>query len=123
MRRLSLMFVIPSMLVACTPTGLKSPGPSDEFAWTNRAGAKPEDVRIEMLKCGNGRYLSNVIRINGESSDNAAARLEECLFAKGFFPKSGNGGRCSDLDYRAKLPACKDAPIRPSTGYYGQGQW
>lgn len=120
MKPFYLTLVVASLVAACTPTGLRSPGPSDEYAWTNRNGATPEQVRPEMLQCGNGRYLSNVTLINGESSDNARARIQECLFAKGFFPKSGDGGYCSDRDYRAKLPACQNAPIRSRNNYYGQ---
>ncbi len=120
MKSLYLVLVVTSLVAACTPTGLRSPGPSDEYAWTNRNNATAEQVRPVMLQCGGGRYLSNVTPIIGESADNARARIQECLFAKGFFPKSGDGGYCSAPDYRAKLSACANAPIRPRNNYYGQ---
>lgn len=120
MKSLYLVLVVTSLVSACTPTGLRSPGPSNEYAWTNRDGATPEQVRPELLQCGNGRDFSNFIQLDGESLDNARARLQECLFAKGFFPKSGDGGYCSDRDYREKLPACANAPIRSRNNYYGQ---
>lgn len=120
MKFLYLMLATASITVACTPAGLRSPGPSDEYAWTNRNNATPEQVRPVMLQCGDGRYLSNVTLINGESADNARARIQECLFAKGFYPRSGDGGYCSNPHYRGKLPACMNAPVRPQNGYYGQ---
>jgi hypothetical protein len=120
MRTRFFLLIAASLVSACTFSGLRSPGPSDEYAWTNRNNATPEQVRPEMLQCGNGRYLSNAALINGESADNARARIQECLFAKGFFPKSGDGGYCSDRDYRAKLPACANAPIRSRNNYFGQ---
>ena len=117
MKRLCLILGVASSVAAC---GLRSPGPSDEYAWTNRNHATPEQVRPVMLQCGDGRYLSNVIPVRGESADNARARMEECLFAKGFYPKSGGSSYCSDPSYRAKLPACANALIRTRNNNYGQ---
>ncbi len=56
----------------------------------------------------------------GESTANAEVRIDECMFDKRFYIKSGYGGTCSDPEYRAKLPACVNAPVRPREGYYGQ---
>ncbi len=118
--KLLYVFLLASLLVACTPTGLRSPGPSDEYAWTNKNNATPEQVRSELMKCGDGYLTSNLKPRPGESTDNAAARQEECLFSKGFYVKSGYGGYCANPHYRSKLPACLNAPIRPRQGYYGQ---
>ena len=118
---MKLRFFIPimsSMIVACTPTGLRSPGPSNEFAWTNRAGAIPAQVLPELTQCGGGYQKLDVKR--GESTDNARARIQECMFSKGFYNKSGYGGYCSDPDYRIKLPVCLNTPLRPRNDYYGQ---
>lgn len=84
MKPFYLTLVVASSVAAC---GLRSPGPSDEYAWTNRNHATPEQVRPELLQCGNGRNFSNFIQMDGESLDNARARIQECLFAKGFFSK------------------------------------
>ena len=120
MKLLTLVLGLTFMTVACTPAGLRSPGPSNEYAWTNRNNATPEQVRPELLKCGNGTTYSNVFQLDGESTDNASARLDECLFAKGFYIKSGHGGYCANPVYRAKLPACQNAPFRTLEGYYGR---
>ena len=114
------LILFASISVACVPAGLRAPGPSNEDGWANKEKATPERIRNEMLKCGEGRYLSNIEPLDGESIDNARARLQECLFAKGFYIKSGSGGYCSDSYYRKKLPACFNAPIRPHQGYYGE---
>jgi hypothetical protein len=113
-------FLLASLLVACTPTGLRSPGPSDEYAWTNKNNARSEQVRSELKQCGDGYLTSNLRPRSGESTDNAAARQEECMFTKGYYIKSGDGGYCSNPYYRSKLPACLNAPVRPRQGYYGQ---
>ncbi len=112
------MLTIVILTAACAPIGLRSPGPSNEYAWTNRNNAMPEHVLPELTKCGGG-YQALSVRI-GESTDNARARIQECMFAKGFYLKSGHGGYCSDPEYRPELPACQNAPIRPRNGYYGQ---
>jgi len=120
MKFLSMTLVFVVVTVACTPTGLRSPGPADEYAWINRNITTPEEVRSEILQCGDWRFPSNVKARDGESSDNARARIQECMFAKGFHLKSGSGGTCSNPNYRAELPACLNAPVRPGNGYYGQ---
>ena len=86
------LILFASISVACVPAGLRAPGPSNEDGWANKEKATPERIRNEMLKCGEGRYLSNIEPLDGESIDNARARLQECLFAKGFYIKSGSGG-------------------------------
>lgn len=116
----TLILAFASITAACTPAGLRSPGPSNEYGWTNRNNATPEQVLPELLQCGNGTTFSNPFQIDGESTDNVAARMQECLFAKGFYPKSGDGGYCSNPHYRAKLPACANAPIRSPNNYYGR---
>jgi len=114
------LLIAASLVSACTFEGLRSPGPSDQFAWTNRNGATSDQVKIELMQCGDGFLPSNMKPRLGESADNARARQYECMFAKGFYIKSGSGGTCSDPEYRAELPACMHAPVRPREGYYGQ---
>jgi hypothetical protein len=118
MRLLFLILTASSLLAACTFEGLRSPGPSGEYAWTNRNKATPAQVLPELEQCGGGHQVLNVKA--GESTDNARARISECMFAKGFYIKSGSGGTCSSPLYRVELPACMNAPVRPSEGYYGQ---
>lgn len=114
------MIAVTGLNVACTPTGLRSPGPSGEYAWTNHNNATPEQVLPEFLHCEN-KYLSlEMKQRNDESLDNSRARIQECMFAKGFYIKSGYGGYCSNPNYRAELPACLNTPIRPRQGYFGR---
>lgn len=74
-------------------------------------------VRQALDDCGNAQPLE---RKHGETSDNASARIIECMFAKGFYFKSGWGGPCAIPEYQTELPACLNAPIRPRRGFYGQ---
>lgn len=119
MRSLFLMLSICSLLGACTFEGLRSPGPSHEYVWTNRNKATPAEVLPVLESCGGGGRQV-VIEKAGESTANANVRIDECMFAKGFYFKSGSGGTCSSPLYRVKLPACMNVPVRPSEGFYGQ---
>ncbi|MEJ7138986.1 hypothetical protein [Amphibiibacter pelophylacis] len=101
-------------LISCTLRGF-SPPPDDDEAFTSKKRPSIFDVRQALVACGD-----NKPKAPNERQENANARVIECMFAKGFYFKSGWGGNCSYPDYRAKLPACQNAPQRPREGYYGQ---
>ncbi|KZS14398.1 Uncharacterized protein APZ42_020256, partial [Daphnia magna] len=108
-----------SLLAACTFEGLRSPGPSHEYAWTNRNKATPAEVLPELERCGGGgRQVLNVKA--GESTTDSEVRIDECMFAKGFYIKGGYGGYCSNPFYRITVPACQNVPIRSRNNYCGQ---
>ncbi len=114
MKLLCLILAAASMATACTPRGFRPP-PSDEEAMTSKNRPTVPQVRQALNECGD-----LLQKLAGESQTNADARVIECMFQKGFYFKSGWGGPCSDPYYRAKLPACQNAPIRSRNNYYGQ---
>lgn len=116
MKLLYLMLTNATMASACTPRGFRPP-PDIEETYTSQARPTLTQIKQALADCGFSRPLQ---RIDGESFDNARARVNECMFLRGFYFKSGDGGYCSDPDYRAKLPACANAPVRPQNSYYGQ---
>ena len=116
MKYLYLALVVTSLVAACTPRGF-SPPPSSEELFTSGGHPTVNQVRKALDDCGDSQPIQ---RKEGESLDNARARVVECMFSKGYYYKSGYGGYCSNPDYRAKLPACANAPIRSRNNYYGQ---
>jgi hypothetical protein len=111
MKLLCLILALASMASAC---GLRPP-PSDEEAMTSKSHPAVNQVRQALNECGDLQP-----KHEGESQTNANARVIECMFQKDFYFKSGWGGHCADPDYRANLPACQNAPVRPRNSYYGQ---
>lgn len=121
MRSLFLILTASSLLAACTFEGLRSPGPSHEYAWTNRNKATPAEVLPELERCGGGGGGRQVLNVKaGESTTDAKVRIDECMFAKGFYIQGGYGGYCSNPFYRTTVPACQNVPIRSRNNYYGQ---
>ena len=116
MKLFCLMLTVVNLIAACSMRGF-SPPPSIEEVYTSRANPTLAEVKKALDDCGFGRPLQ---RMGNESLDNARARVNECIFLRGFYFKSGDGGYCADPEYRAKLPVCKNAPVRPRNGYYGQ---
>ncbi len=114
MKKTILALLLTCITVACVPRGF-APPPSDDEAFTNKNRPNMNQVREALNDCGD-----NQAKKNNETQTNADARVIECMFAKGFYFKSGWGGPCSADEYRSKLPACLNAPIRPRQGYYGQ---
>ena len=114
MNSLYLTLVVASLVAACTPRGFRPP-PSDEEAMTSKNRPTVVQVRQALNQCGDLQPKNG-----GESQANADARVIECMFKDGFYFKSGWGGPCSTPDYRAKLPACANAPMRSRNNYYGQ---
>ena len=114
MKLLYLVLAAASMASACTPRGFRPP-PSDEEAMTSQTRPTVTQVRQALNECGDLQP-----KREGESQTNANARVIECMFQKGFYFKSGGGGHCAVPDYRAKLPASVNAPIRSRNYYYGQ---
>jgi hypothetical protein len=114
MKMLCLILATASLASACTPRGFKPP-PSDEEAMTSKSRPTVNHVRQTLHECGDLQP-----KHEGESQTNANARVIECMFQKGFYFKSGWGGHCAVPDYREKLPACQNAPVRPRNTYYGQ---
>ena len=102
------------MMVACTPRGFRHP-PADDESFTSKGNPTAAQVRKALFDCGDGRP-----KRNDESQTNADAKVIECMFNNGYFFKSGWGGPCSMPEYRLKLLSCKNAPIRPRQGYYGE---
>lgn len=115
MKLLCLILAAACMGAACTPRGFRPP-PSDEEAMTSKSRPAVNQVRQTLNECGDLQP-----KHEGESQTNAEARVIECMFQKGFYFKSGWGGLCAEPpEYRAKLPACQNAPVRPRNNYYGQ---
>ena len=116
MKSLYLALVAASLVAACTPRGF-SPPPSDEEAFTNKYRPTVNQVRKALDDCGDSQPIQ---RKEGESLDNARARVVECMFSNGYYYKSGSGSYCSNPLYRDRLPACANTPIRSRNNYYGQ---
>jgi len=116
MKLLCLILTFASMVAACTPRYFRPPLDIEE-TYTSQARPTVAHIKQALADCGFSRPLQ---RIGSESFDNARARVNECMFLRGFYFKSGDGGYCSVPMYRATLPACIDAPIRPTEGYYNQ---
>ncbi len=116
MKLLCLILAAISMASACTLRGFRPP-PDLEEEYTSQVSPTLAQVRQALAECGFSQPLRQK---GGESLDNARARVNECMFLRGFYFKSGDGGYCSDPNYRAKLPACANAPIRSRYSYYGQ---
>lgn len=114
MKLLGLILTVTFVASACTLSGFRPP-PNDEEALTNKSGPTITQVRKALNECGDAEA-----RKDGESQNNFSARVVECMFQNGFYFKSGWGGHCSAPEYRAKLPACVNAPVRSRDGYYGQ---
>jgi hypothetical protein len=76
-----------------------------EKPWASR-----KDVLQAMKECG---YIRFALGYGNDTSVNAFAAREECMFAKGFTYRSKWTGLCSEPEYRSSLPACKNAPLRP----------
>ncbi len=116
MKLLCLILAAACMGAACTPRGFRPP-PDIEETYTSHARPNLTQIKQALAECGFSRPLQ---RIDGESFDNARAKVNECMFFHGFYFKSGDGGYCSNPYYREKLTACQNAPARPQNGYYGQ---
>lgn len=63
-----------------------------------------------MKACGYTRFI---LGYGDDTSANAFAAREACLFAKGLTDGRTWTGLCSEPECRRSLPACKDAPLRP----------
>jgi hypothetical protein len=109
-----LILAVTCVITGCTLSGFKPP-PNDEEALTHKSGPTVTQVRKALNECGDAES-----RKPGENQSNFSARVVECMLQNGFYFKSGWGGHCSDPEYRAVLPACLNAPVRPRNGYYGQ---
>jgi hypothetical protein len=113
-----------AILCACTliagcniGRGFKPPADANALeVWGHPSGVTQEKINTAMTECG---YTVLPYGKGVDNSDNGHAARMECMFAKNFYFQSGWGGLCSKPGNREKLPACKDAPIRPRNGYYG----
>jgi len=103
---------------ACSTRGFRPP-PSTEEAFTDKHGAGSSEIKTALDSCGYRESMSSNLR-NGETLDNARARIMECMFSKGYYYRNGWGGMCSVPEYRVELPACANVPNRPRNNYYGQ---
>ena len=115
MKPVYLMLFIASMASACTPRGF-SPPPDIEDTLTSRFRPTVDQIKKVLDECGHSQPLR---KLKNESLDNARARVQECLFAKGYYFKSGYAGVCANPEYQTDLPACRNAPVRPRNSYYG----
>lgn len=122
MKRSFLMLILVCVTVACAPRGFSPPPePYEEFAHKHKR-VTVDEIKSSMIDCG---YLPEW-GYAGQPEDDYQKRMNgkvirlECMFQKGFYFKDGWGGYCSEPEYRPKLPACLNAPIRPRQGYYGQ---
>lgn len=116
MNLLYLALFVACLFAACIPRGFRPP-PSDEEAFTSKNHPTVNQVRKALNDCGDSQPMQ---RKEDESLDNGRARVVECMFSKGYYFKSGSGSYCSNPDYRVKLPACANVPIRSRNNYYGQ---
>jgi hypothetical protein len=116
MRYLFLIPVALCLIAGCYPRGFRPP-PSDEEAYTSKNNPTLAQVRKALDECGDTQPLHPK---NGELIDNARARIDECMFRRGFYHVSGWGGFCSVPEYRTELPICEGTPIRSRNDYYGQ---
>jgi hypothetical protein len=105
------------LLVGCVRFFPNPPNNQYEY-WAHKLKNNPTQINEALAECG--IPLSGGSEPRDEDSsynpDNGRAKRTECMFAKGFVLKSGFGGLCSIPEDRARLPACKDAPIRPREG-------
>ena len=81
MKPFYLTLVVASSVAAC---GLRSPGPSDEYAWTNRNHATPEQVRPELLQCGNPPVVvapstEPAIKLQNQVQKDSTAQMNQLL--------------------------------------------
>lgn len=92
--------------------------PPDSFnkVWASRENHSQAEIDKTLTNCG-VVYLSNGAGL--DRGETANVIIEECIFAKGLYLKSGYGGTCSTPEFRARIPACANAPLRPRNSYYG----
>ena len=108
----TLWAVVVLILVGCSTRGFRPPPePWEEFEAVNRS-VTFDEVKNALEFCGDLKEYGYA-GPPGKRTRNDVAQRMECMFAKGYVFKSGWGGICSDPGSRDKLPACKDAPIRP----------
>jgi hypothetical protein len=95
--------------------GFKPPGYENE-AWTSKQKPSQTEVDRALISCG-VIQLSN--GLGSDRGENAGAIIQECMFAKGFYRKSGYGGSCATPEFRARIPTCVNAPLRSRDSYFG----
>lgn len=117
MKRLYLIVIVVFTLAACNlGRGFKPPSNENEN-WTSRNTTSQLVINKAMLDCG---FTVLEYGYGVDNGDNADATRQECMFANGFFRKSGSGGICSLPRFRETLPACASATIRSRSSYYGK---
>lgn len=105
---LLLLMLVTTGCTAYLTRGFRAPADEDDV-WKKRGISKVEVVTA-MQGCG---YTDTQQGYGEDHSINGYATRQECMFLKGFKRNDGRGGVCSNPEYRATLPACKNAPIRP----------
>jgi hypothetical protein len=105
-----------SLIAACNLGRGFKPPPNANEGWTSKQNPSQAEINKAMIDCGvvelsNGAGLDN--------SENERAVRTECMFRKQFYMKSGWGGPCATPEFRARIPACANAPIRSRNSYYG----
>ena len=102
-------------LASCTLRGFQPPPSDVSEIYQDPQNRGKQFIRNAWKLCGGDVAGPG---INSKYVDNVRATRFECMFNEELYLKGGDGGMCSDPDYRAKLPVCSIVPQRPRQRYY-----